>query len=588
MSHATDEATRSQRVQRWRTWLSGADAEGAAGNGRRGGSSTNLLVGVWLHAAARAEQGLELTELERTILGPWQDRLGEEVREAGRVYREQRDGDGPVAVLPQAVTSRSLQEGFTVKEYQQVLAELLPQILAAPNIAVVDRAKLATGEKLTTPEYTAALGEYGYGVVGCTDRTSPQAGVSSEPFRARLEWNGFLCYRAVGDQGGGKDEIYWTAACNATDYQHTTRTKQTGDVEEGKPPYPIHGDHQTGSMAFFDTRLQGCGSAVITLWEADQSNAEWYDALGRWLQQVVDGLKLSADFSSLIPGLDLYGHAYEAMSLLAKLWENLRNKDDLVLQQAFIFGPEDLAAIYYNGSRIVSWEFDARDKGMGNFDLRVIYSGEEPPVPSGTRIYIFGGWPGLGDFGSGIDAACNEPGSPSHIWMFRGEQCLRYDAGNKRIASGPTSISSGLPGLAGTSFASKIDAACSVPGSSSDVFLFHRASYLRYNLRSHQIIEGPALVGSWPGLTFTIFGLGVEAACPVPGHNTDVLLFRYTSYVRYDTQAKKVVEGPARISERWPALENTDFVAPSAACAVPGSNIAFYLFRDQFYTRNAL
>lgn len=589
MSEATGEAGRTQRVERWRAWLSGADTKGTAEEGQVRGGSTNLLLGVWLHAAARAEQGLELTEWERMLLSPWQKVLGEEVGEVGRVYRELRDG-GSVAVLPQAVTSRSLKDGFGVEQYKEALVELLPQILEAPNIAVVDRARLATGEDLATPEYTQALAEYGFGVIGCTDRTDTQAGVRSGPFRARLEWAGFYCNKAVGDQGGGRDEIYWTAACNATDYQHTTRTKETEEVVERTERYPIHGDHATGSMVFFDTTLNGCGSAVIQLWEADQSNAEWYDALGDWLQQVVHSLKSSADFSSFIPGLDLYGHMYEGMALLAQLWEKMRNKDDLVLQQAFVFGPEDMAALYYGWKREATWKFDATSKGMGKFQLKVGYTGEEPPVPSGTRITIHSGWPGLSstDFWSGIDAACNEPGSPNHVWLFRGEQCLRYDLGSKRITSGPTSISSGLPGLAGTTFTTKIDAACSVPGSTSDVFLFHRASYLRYNLHSHQIVKGPALVGSWPGLAFTLIGLGVEAACPVPGHSTDVLLFRYDKYVRYNTQAKRIVEGPTYPSASWPVLEGTLFNVPSAACAVPGSNTSFYLFERDVYTRVAL
>ncbi|MCT9004642.1 hypothetical protein [Streptomyces rhizosphaerihabitans] len=222
-----DASTSQERMDRWKSLLSGQDSKGARGAALRRSGPVNLLTGVWLHAAARAEQGLELTGLERSILEPLQRVLGEgEVSAVGRLYREQRGEEGlAVALVPQAVTSRSLQQGYGLEEYRAALTELLPQIMAMPNMAVVDRDRLAAGEGIDTPEFTAALAEYGYGVTGFTgagdDEASDQA---VAPFRARLEWGGFHCYEAAGDQGGGRDEIYWTCASNATDYQHTTRT----------------------------------------------------------------------------------------------------------------------------------------------------------------------------------------------------------------------------------------------------------------------------------------------------------------------------------------------------------------------------
>ncbi|MFI9065571.1 hypothetical protein ACIGQE_27480 [Streptomyces sp. NPDC053429] len=76
----------------------------------------------------------------------------------------------------------------------------------------------------------------------------------------------------------------------------------------------------------FDTSLDGCGAVLITLWERDQSDDEWYTELGQALNEVVKTMQLSADFSSLVPGLDLYGHLHTALSFLATIWEAMRNK----------------------------------------------------------------------------------------------------------------------------------------------------------------------------------------------------------------------------------------------------------------------
>ncbi|WP_331738872.1 hypothetical protein [Streptomyces sp. NBC_01276] len=381
MSEATESVdAQALRVERWRALLSGADGKGVKGEAMRGSGAVNLLTGVWLHAAARAEQGLELTELELSILAPVQGVLSEEeVGAVGRVYREERGGDGLAAVLPQAVTSRSLSQGFSLEEYKAALTELLPQIAAMPNVAVVDRAKLAAGENVDSPEFTAALARHRYGVTGFTAPSDGDAAVGTQentrPFYAVLEWDRFICIEPAGDQGGGRDEIYWTASANTQGYGATSRTGEAGGVTRGNT-YWIHGDHQTGDKAFFRTAFNGCGSVVITCWEADQSNAEWYTELGKALQTVVDQLQASADFSGMVPGLDLYGHLHSALSFFTTFWEALRNKDDLVLSRAFAFGRADLKAM--DDLPEVHWRFDATSRGMGDFDLVIRYTGSDP------------------------------------------------------------------------------------------------------------------------------------------------------------------------------------------------------------------
>ncbi|MER7468876.1 hypothetical protein [Streptomyces sp. NPDC097981] len=379
MSEATEvRDARVLRLEGLRASLSGGEGQGVRGRRLRRNGAVNLLTGVWLHAAARAEQGLELTELERGILEPLQEVLGEEVLDIGRVYREQRAAVGVTAVVPQVVASRSLSDGFGLEEYKAALTELLPQITALPNVAVLDRAKLASEEVIDTPEFTAAMADYGFGVTGFTGEGDDDLGVQSAPsFRARLEWAGFGCDEPVGDQGGGRDEIYWTSAANAQGYQLTTRTGEVGEVVGGRG-YAIPGDVKTGSKAILDTMINGgCASVLITLFEGDQSNSEWYTALGKALNDATSALQASADFSNFVPGLDLYGHMHTGLGFIAALWEYMRNKDDLVLSRAFALSPADFKAIYEapDGAR---WRFNASSNGMGNFLLISFYTGDQP------------------------------------------------------------------------------------------------------------------------------------------------------------------------------------------------------------------
>ncbi|MFD8789443.1 hypothetical protein [Streptomyces vinaceus] len=372
------------RLERWRELFAGTAGERAGARRVRVNGETNVLSGVWLHAAARAEQGLELTPFEEQILTPLREVLGEEeVFGIGRVYRDQVAARAEIAILPRSVTSRSLKDGFTRDDYAAAVREIGPLVAALPNVARVDRSKLAAGEDIDTEEFKAAAAEYGHGITVFTGEPDDEraGALAAGDFRAQLEFRTFDCHKAAGDQGGGKDEIYWTAASNSTDYQQTTRTGETGSVVAGKR-YNIAGDHLTDSKAFFDTTFKGgFGSTVITAWEADQSSSAWYAALGQALTQVVEDLKWHMHFLDLIPGMDAIGHLYNAVSFITTFWESWRNNDDLILSRGFAFSRADLAALYHAPNRAWRMEYDAEaSRGMGNFTLEVGYAGAPPVV----------------------------------------------------------------------------------------------------------------------------------------------------------------------------------------------------------------
>ncbi|WP_455771097.1 hypothetical protein [Streptomyces griseoluteus] len=298
-----------ERLDRWRRMLAGAPAVASRRRQRLQNPETNVATGVWLHTAARAETGRELSEWEQSFLAPLVGVLGQgEVWAVGQAYREQRDA-GTVALVPQTVVRRDLDEPFTPEEVAARIRAVGELAAGQPNVAWVNRTRLLAGEQLETDAFSDAADAYGYGLTlfnGAqfgtamqeqTDGSAPVDGsASNTPFRAKLEWAGFRCRQAAGDQWGGDDEIYWTAACQSHNYKFHTRTSETRSVS-GNNDYPIYGEHGTGRMAFFDASFTGNLSALmITCWEADQSNAEWYTALGKALGDAVDALNL-VDFA---------------------------------------------------------------------------------------------------------------------------------------------------------------------------------------------------------------------------------------------------------------------------------------------------
>ncbi|MEU1737527.1 hemopexin repeat-containing protein [Streptosporangium sp. NPDC020145] len=578
---------RTRHLERWQAVLSGQglrQAQEAKAQRLYKRGPVNLMTGVLLHAAARADQGLELTDLERSVLAPLERVLGTDyLHGLGRIYHQQLSGGRSAQAVPQAVSSRPLRDGFDEQSYKAAFAEMLPLMAEMPNLAMVDRKHLADGQVLDTEEFTAAMAEYGFGVTGFAGPDDDTAARSGESFHAKLELDTFYCHKAVGDQGGGRDEIYWTVVAAATGYGRSLRTNETGSVTENKE-FPIYGE-----KVFFDTRLNGCGSAMITLWEADDSNAEWYEALGEALRRIVDELKWNDLFLSLLPNMELFGYVYAGLSLITDIWEHLVNEDDLVLSRGFAFGRADLAALYHSSSdHRMRWEFNRDPYGMGHFGLRVRYTGGDPgSPPSGDGSYIATGWRGLYGtiFTRDLGAACTVPDVDGEIYFFKRDEYVRYDLDTESIVVGPSLVKDNWDGLNGTAFTSGIGAACPVPLADREVYLFRGSQYVRYDVRDDEHTGVKDIATSWPGLKGTIFTSDIDAACE-SWFLSWVYLFKGDQFVHYDVSDERIVRGPMAISEALPAVAGTVFASGlSAACQVPGSSSEIYLFKGDRYIR---
>ncbi|MER0484599.1 hypothetical protein ABR737_40810 [Streptomyces sp. Edi2] len=374
---------------------SGSRVEQALGQGSKG----NVLFGAALHAADRLRAGKPATDLEQKVLGVLRAALSDaEIKQWGEVYREAVTKLGTLAVVPEVITSRSVNTGYSFADLKAGFAPVAAEHMARANAQVVDREALAAGGGFDSPAFRAGTRAAGFGVTvfnspeaptaltadGTEDTadTEAAAGELAAPptFRAKLELESFYVHRAVGDQGGGKDEIYW---CASSTSDKTTgpgyKSQEFGAVKKGQTRT------FTGNRTVFDGQVSNGMILSMYCWEADQSTSAWYDklqtALNLLSKNLFDTWQWNLYTGALGPGLKL-GIAMDVAIFFISVVEHLRNDDDLSCEQVFVLDRFDLALLSHRGA--IDWHFD----GDGYHILKVKYSGDKVPFPSGKLEYV--------------------------------------------------------------------------------------------------------------------------------------------------------------------------------------------------------
>lgn len=259
--------TAEERLERVRATLAGtARADSRAARRLRLGPAGNLLTAALLRAAERLDAGEELTGLEERLVGVLRIVVpDEEITAFGRVYRE-AVAQGAVGCLPKAVTSRSAVSGYAMADLIADLGEAAPQILAQPNVNIVNVADLVeAGGSVDSQEFVAALGEYGSGATVVTGPELPAAQGAGR-LTARLRLTRFYCERSTGDTVfGPADEIYWVTAAGADSRDKKTFTSQEfGSINTGSGR-----DFPAGTY-LFNGGVQRTVISNIECWERDE------------------------------------------------------------------------------------------------------------------------------------------------------------------------------------------------------------------------------------------------------------------------------------------------------------------------------
>ncbi|MBB5122933.1 hypothetical protein AF335_08910 [Streptomyces eurocidicus] len=381
--------SQEERIERLKALLTGRGQSGRTKAALASGGLGNLFFGVALHGAdARGSRAL--TSLEQVLV----DALGtvvedKELREWGTAYRETVRSAAPgTLTVPAVIAERPVSSGYAIADLEQVLPQLAREAFEAPNVSLLTVEDIAAGRTEEDPGLVEAMRERGFAVTGVARHpslgtgtragaadTGPDAGAS---WRVKMEMDNFYVVRAVGDQGGGKDEIYFASAAGVGDGRgQTFVSEEFGAVKQGQTR-----TFSTGKKVFLDQQSSNeLMVAGIQVWEADQSSSEWYTALQQALNRAVEqiDLVLSTPVGAILDPIPLpVAIAYEIAKVFIALMDTLRNHDDLSCSRTFVLTRDDMAILHHQPS--LEWNFN----GDGHHKLRVRYTGERPVYPVGS------------------------------------------------------------------------------------------------------------------------------------------------------------------------------------------------------------
>ncbi|WP_370417693.1 hypothetical protein AB8O64_02900 [Streptomyces sp. QH1-20] len=382
-------STEQERLERLRAQLTGTGEPDRLVRALESGPYGNVLIGALLHGADRLRQGRTPTDLERLLLDAVAPAIPEaEIREWGRVYREVVTAQGRAALVPEVITGRSVAEGYAVADLRRDFSHVVDEALAAPNVRVVDAFE-ASEEGADSEAFIAVCKERKLGITAFAPPAEPMAaapaaqehtpdGAGADPgvaasFRVKLVLDSFKVERAVGDQGGGKDEIYWTAAAAG---QGAYRSEEFGAMKKGQTR---HFDIYNNIL--YDAPMGQFVGVSIQCWEADQSTSEWDKALVKALREAAASLETLLLIDSFLGVLPVWvGMSFEIGKMFLLIAEKLRNYDDLSAERSILMDLNQLAKMHHSDSPRHSFSFD----GDGRHTLKIRSEGDRPTWPVGT------------------------------------------------------------------------------------------------------------------------------------------------------------------------------------------------------------
>ncbi|MGW0607733.1 hypothetical protein [Streptomyces sp. NPDC002640] len=390
----------AERIERLKALLVGESTSRRAGAALASApsGSKNLLLAVMLHGANRLREGRELTDLEQVLVDALKTVIDtEEIKAWGQAYRQTVTTAFPwKLIVPLTITSRPSAWGYSMADLRWRLPKLAQEAWEAPNVSLLSLEDLATGRIEEDEAFVEAMRETGFAVTGVARYPgSTSAALSSQespagqgrtaalqPWRVKLEMDSFYVERAVGDQGGGRDEIYFAASSGVGGgVGDTFVSEEFGAVKEGQTR-----TFSSNRKVFLD---QMCSSGTVLtsvqVWEADQSNSEWYDKLQLALEttvEKVDEYVESNPMNNLVPVPDTVAIGWEIAKIFIALMDTLRNHDDLSCSRTFILTRQDMAVLAQRPE--LEWNFN----GDGHHKLRVRYTGQRPAYPTGSLYCV--------------------------------------------------------------------------------------------------------------------------------------------------------------------------------------------------------
>ncbi len=252
--------TSAERIALLREQLSDARSETRSARRLRQCPAANVLIGATLHAAARRERGLELTEFEDLLAGKVESLFGSSVlAEFGRIYQEPASRSGAASLFPALIADRPLEDGFSMEDLRAFAPELQKAVEGLPGVRQVTVEDLQRGALTGEEDVVVVTG-------------APTKGTEFEVediHEARVRFVKFRCDRRSTELG--EDEIYWASAgAGDSKAQIVMLTPEFGSIITGS-------ERDFGRNAFwFKGAAEKFMAGHIQVWEADHSPSSHY------------------------------------------------------------------------------------------------------------------------------------------------------------------------------------------------------------------------------------------------------------------------------------------------------------------------
>ncbi|GGP75628.1 RICIN domain-containing protein [Streptomyces melanogenes] len=377
--------TREERVTRLRTLLSEARADTRWASRLRANRNSNILIEIALHAAARLSEGLPLSDLEQDLVDQMARVVSvEEVAEYGKLYK---DAPAVGELFPAGVARIELERSYSMADYAADQEILVRDILAQPNVNIIDLSSLPRGAQLNSPdseEFVAAMGEYGSAL---TVITGPPPGVEAlAPSTFTLRAHKFMSVR--GSNEIGADEFYWASGAGSDQVaRREYRSRVFSDMYTGNTR------GFSDSDILFQGRVDRFFYMDVEAWEED-SGGIWRE-ISRFLYKISDKAMEAAERgqASGVPddnaqaaagALALFGVATEFIGWLFSLFEN---KDDFVAHRSYGITRAGLVALSQIPpgagwpAGLSAYEFNGGGEGHLRLWIRTSYQPAPEPHP---------------------------------------------------------------------------------------------------------------------------------------------------------------------------------------------------------------
>lgn len=360
--------TSAERVALLREQLSGARSETRSARRLRQCPAANVLIGATLHAAARRERGLELTEFEELLAGKVESLFGSPVlAEFGRIYQEPTSRSGAANLFPALIADRPLEEGFSMEDLRGFAPELQKAVEDLPGVRQVAVEDLQRGALTGEEDVVVVTG-------------APTKGTEFEVddiHEVRVRFVKFRCDRRSSELGS--DEIYWASAgAGDSKAQIVMLTPEFGSVITGS-------ERDFGRNAFwFKGAAEKFMAGHIEVWEADHSPSSHYAKVRQVLADIAQTFAQSALESG--PTWDAVYLGLVAAAAALVNWILSLNKDDFIKEMTLAYTRDALARMAgANGGRS-ELVFDGGGQGKHTLTIEVSFG---PVIATNLRHSIY-------------------------------------------------------------------------------------------------------------------------------------------------------------------------------------------------------